>query len=485
MPGSPIRSIRLRRFRGFEHGTLRLKRLTVLLGPNSAGKSSFGQALAALKQTNASEDGEPDLGSSGAGRLVDLGAYDDVAHQGSRDGVGIDIELEPGGRWIELTFGGVDESGKMQDLRPTLLKLPNDRSSIPQQAGGSRMATVNVQMEIPQITGELSTTTPIGVGVDEFIRATQRQWRGRLNAQTEGDLTTLVFKGLKLVAANHAASGSIVPFPKTSLNLFTRALTTVQYLKPSRLQPQRRYKSDPNKRDELGPSGEWTPAFLHKHRSDPISTLIPPECPKTPAEAADLLATGHPWTTKRDTLVNSLGSWVHRLGLGNSVRSTEKEGDFRLDIDATGAEHSFALPDIGFGVSQVLPVLVAGLMLDPEGLLIVEQPEAQLHPRPQAALADFFCSVAKSGRASLVETHSEAFFHRLRLRAAMDPDLAENIVVYFLHEPDARGICGEPAEVRLDDDGVVDWPIGFLTDGIEEELSISAVRAAKSAKAVK
>jgi predicted ATPase len=133
------------------------------------------------------------------------------------------------------------------------------------------------------------------------------------------------------------------------------------------------------------------------------------------------------------------------------------------------------LPDVGFGISQLLPIVVAGLKLPKGGLLVVEQPESQLHPRAQSVLGDFFCSLILSERRVLVETHSDALIDRLRLRIATNMDLEPSIGVYSIGEP-CDGACDEPKELKLTEEGELRWPAGFMATGIEEEVRIGFIR---------
>lgn len=159
------------------------------------------------------------------------------------------------------------------------------------------------------------------------------------------------------------------------------------------------------------------------------------------------------------------------------VKQSGASNDLQLRVAPNG-QSPHDITEIGFGVSQVIPVLVAGLLQPKDSLFIVDLPEAHLHPRPQGAIADFFCSLALAGKTSLVETHSEMFFHQLRLRAAMDPRLMENIAVYFIDRP-VDGICSKPRLVDLGYEGELQWPEGFLQEAWETESSISAVREAQ------
>ncbi len=79
---------------------------------------------------------------------------------------------------------------------------------------------------------------------------------------------------------------------------------------------------------------------------------------------------------------------------------------------------SIAVLDVGFGISQVLPVLVQSILSKDVALVVVEQPELHLHPSAQAKLADLFIELAVQGKCFLIETHSEHLMLRFRRRIA-------------------------------------------------------------------
>jgi len=86
-----INSIRLQNFKGFKNVKLDLKPLTVLLGPNSSGKSSFGQALVALSKNNLSRDRVLSLSSEGPS--INFGKYSDLIHEGSEGDQDLKVKL--------------------------------------------------------------------------------------------------------------------------------------------------------------------------------------------------------------------------------------------------------------------------------------------------------------------------------------------------------------------------------------------------------
>ena len=91
-----------------------------------------------------------------------------------------------------------------------------------------------------------------------------------------------------------------------------------------------------------------------------------------------------------------------------------KEAIHKLTVDQSGL--SLDIPDVGFGVSQVLPVVLQGFLSPNKSITIVEQPEVHLHPQMQAALADLFIDIAKESKYTkhlIIETHSEYLLKRL------------------------------------------------------------------------
>lgn len=123
-----------------------------------------------------------------------------------------------------------------------------------------------------------------------------------------------------------------------------------------------------------------------------------------------------------------------------------------------------ALPDVGFGVSQVLPIIVECLRAKPGETIILEQPEIHLHPKVQVTLADFLIARAADGVRVIIETHSDHLIKRLGRRIAEDsvPEIDEMISIYFIDE----GLYGANCErIEINDFGeVVNWPVGFFDE---------------------
>ena len=117
---------------------------------------------------------------------------------------------------------------------------------------------------------------------------------------------------------------------------------------------------------------------------------------------------------------------LKQMGLIEEFRVTpisKQRQEYEVGIRTKGSRDWVDLPDVGFGISQVLPVLVQCFYAPAGSIVVMEQPEIHLHPRAQSALADVMIDVIKSREWGadrniqlIVETHSEHFLRRLQRR---------------------------------------------------------------------
>jgi predicted ATPase len=122
-------------------------------------------------------------------------------------------------------------------------------------------------------------------------------------------------------------------------------------------------------------------------------------------------------------------------------------------------------PNVGFGLSYALPIVVAALTAIPGTLLIVESPEAHLHPAGQSAIGHFLAQVAGSGVQTVVESHSDHVLNGIRRAVAESRVIqADDVVVHFF------GTSGASRLEIKDSGAVTEWPEGFF-DQTETDLS--------------
>lgn len=174
----------------------------------------------------------------------------------------------------------------------------------------------------------------------------------------------------------------------------------------------------------------------------------------------------HEWQETKDKHLKTLGDAFHTLELTGKV-GTQKVGDVgielqvgRLPHDRGGEADMVSIADVGFGVSQVLPVLVALIVAEPGQLVYLEQPELHLHPRAQVALAHVLADAAKRGVRVVAETHSSLLLLRVQTLVA-EGDLPSELVKLHWFTRREDGVT-EIASADLDEAGAYgEWPEDF------------------------
>lgn len=220
----------------------------------------------------------------------------------------------------------------------------------------------------------------------------------------------------------------------------------IKYLGPLRENPKRQY-SISNETIQNDSTGADTPFVLAKNKQKSvISDLFPPLCED------DL--------SSRKCLPDSnfyelIQCWMKYFDLGSiSLQSVEDTQTLLLNVKDSN------IADVGFGISQTLPIIVHGLSMDYEQTLLLEQPEIHLHPRMQMRMADFLITLAQTNHGVIVETHSDHIINRLIRRILEDEtdSLLNSIRIYFVENNDdgssiqnikidkVRGIYESPQE---------------------------------------
>ena len=142
------------------------------------------------------------------------------------------------------------------------------------------------------------------------------------------------------------------------------------------------------------------------------------------------------------------------------------------------------LPDVGFGVSQVLPILVMGLLAPEHTLLIIEQPELHLHPRVQARLGDFFVGLSQCNKQCLIETHSENLVNQLRYHiVAAGGQEKSDCMIYFVDQDEKGATKFEPVEISPNGN-ILNWPSGFFDETMLQEDRITAVSLERARRVI-
>ncbi len=189
-------------------------------------------------------------------------------------------------------------------------------------------------------------------------------------------------------------------------------------------------------------------------------------------------------------LLRQTQRWLaHILGLDGvmdiEARWIEGTSVTSLRFKARGMEAEWTRPqNVGFGISYVLPIVVAALQAPQDGLLVIENPEAHLHPAGQSAMGAFLAQVAADGVQVVLETHSDHIINGIRRAVAEKavPLAPEDVGLLFFYGSRAPDAANAPYErIGLRESGeLTAWPPGFF-DQIEQDLGAIA-RARRGAR---
>lgn len=236
----------------------------------------------------------------------------------------------------------------------------------------------------------------------------------------------------------------------------------VLYLGPLRVGPRASYgigSSIENSNLPLGESGEFLAKKLFTDRTLRLYPIV---------ERGQL-------RDSRMTLEEAVTLWYQELGASQESNEINVDAPNRQGYPLKIGKRTLA--NVGFGASQILPVLGLCLSASPGDLILLEQPELHLNPGMQQKLADFLLVMSKTGRQIIVETHSEYLITRLRRNAATTPDDHKYFTIIYVERDLETGTTYRT--VSVDDQGdLSEWPKGFF-DHVADDLRVLMRRAAE------
>ncbi len=500
-----VDSIYVENYRGFSIPTnLELKPITILIGRNSSGKSSLIRLIPLLQQSLDKRGSVPILWDS---ELVDMGSIADVlsqggqearmtigfslntdvdhflsparyydeahapkestinykAHLGNRDGKTAfnSLELELYGIRLELRW---NDAGLLTDIL-------HDGSAIDLQSVSYQVDSSNLFPLVTRIYG------------DGEIKSRRRRIAyfppldRELNQIFHGKTSDIKIEILKrrvwfqeraefeesIRALPHIVPRKITPdiLERIRLYTFIRDLTDIitiledeitscfknsAYIGPARARSERFSRIQELSVERLAAGGENTAMYLHSLNDDELSSFN------------DLMM----------------------LAAGHKV-SIEKSGPSHVSMRVgTGVGVMENVNDIGFGFSQIIPVVAQlhAVMERPvsrehrpasEAIYAVEQPELHLHPAMQGNLANLFVEIANRSRDRsvslkiLAETHSENLIAQLGRLVAGGKIAREDVGIVFV-EKDSNSNISKIRNMSFDEDGFIpEWPLGFFS----------------------
>ncbi len=234
---------------------------------------------------------------------------------------------------------------------------------------------------------------------------------------------------------------------------------TFQYIMTDRAIPSITYHlSDENiERNLIGFKGEYTAHYLaeNRHKNLNIDSLKHNK-------------------SKTYQLLENVSLWLGEISNGIEISATVYS-----ELQQVNLTYSYAYGDnttdkytplnVGFGITYVLPVIVAILKAKKGDLLIIENPESHLHPRGQSKIAELCAIASANGVQIIVETHSDHFLNGIRIATKKGILTPEQSKVYYFRK-DKDELETKIDEINIDENGGIDsYPKGFF-DQMDEDL---------------
>jgi predicted ATPase len=196
----------------------------------------------------------------------------------------------------------------------------------------------------------------------------------------------------------------------------------------------------------------------------------------------------HKWQTEKSPKLKELINFLKQLGLSTKIKAKSID-DTRIEIQvsrringkSSDANDLVSIADVGFGVSQALPAIVAILVAEPGQLVYLEQPEIHLHPKAQRNMAVILAQAAKRNIKIVVETHSIILLREIQTIIAKGELSPKQVALHWFSRNDEGKTTVTTAE--LDEDGAYgDWPEDFDQVDLEVEQTYLDVLEEKQHK---
>ena len=419
-------TITLKNFRCFrEKQTARLAPLTLLVGENSTGKTSF-LAMVRILSGIASRFRNPDFKED----PYDLGSFDEIAHyRGGRGSKADQFEagftFQAGRRRtgigkFHFTFGKRGSTPIPVRRHLALGKNWIDENAAEDAPYSLRVGTARGAWQV-QVSEEHGV--PFIADRDTIVPSYYFLMSG-LGSEQPDEVDFVPLEGSPPLNADDRKR--LLELSRGHIYISERTFASA----PVRSKPRRTY--DPA-RPTPDPEGDYVPMYLADVYSRDRGT----------------------WKN----LKNLLERYGEASGLFDEISikrlgNTESE-PFQVQVRKSGGRPKGPwrnLIDVGYGVSQALPVITELLREDATGIFLLQQPEVHLHPKAQAALGSLFCEVVGPDRQLIVETHSDHLLDRVRMevrdrKGALSPD---DISILFFERVD---LDVRIHSLRIDEEG--------------------------------
>lgn len=426
-----------------------LKKITAFFGTNSSGKTSILGMLLLIKQTLESSDRSQVLNIGGENDYIQLGSYGDLVYgHDQQKSLKIKFNL----KFLKGIVINDPEKRKELLLKGDRLSFETDihQTSLKKlYVQGFSYTFANNTFTFRKKERDRYDYSLIAKSAGDSAKVKIRRTTGRVWPLPE----PIKFHGFPdQIRTYYQNAGFLFDLQLAIEEFFSR----VYYLGPLREYPQRQYTWTGAQPADVGQRGEKFIDALLSSRMQGLKIDPGYKYKKIPVE-------------------NYVASWLKKLGLIESFAIDEiADGSniYQVKVKKNRSSSEVLITDVGFGVSQILPILTLCFYVKEGSTLLIEQPEIHLHPKVQSGLADVFIdAVKKKNIQIIIESHSEYLLKRLQRRIAEEELSNERIASFFCTNDGEHSILK-----KLDVDmfgNIGNWPAGFFGDEMAEMAAMT------------
>ncbi|MEO1821498.1 DUF3696 domain-containing protein [Dehalococcoides mccartyi] len=442
----------LKNYRAFKEIDIPLTKINIFLGTNNSGKSSILSSLNLLSQTLESSDRNACLLLNG--KNEELGTYLETVHlRDIQSEIDIKLEFDVDAEEELNKYVYEDDKGinKLEfDIR---FHYRKQRRAIVVSKIGYKTTHINneestFKMRISSKYSKYIIEKVTMLGKDMTI----------VNSKTaivdlHHFIPTIIPSRLfnKRKNKNSKYYREIFMYLLSCQSIILDSLSHLHFIGPFRIAPERTYSYSGESPSSVGVHGE---------------------------KSVDILVSDN---SKRGRLTNNLrtkiAKWLKNAGIADDLEIKPlSDRHYEILVKNAFSKEFSNIADVGYGVSQVLPILVAGYQLPKHSILSIAEPEIHLHPKAQAELGSFLFDVQKRGVQLFVETHSEYLLLRLQQFVARGELKPEDVNVFYTYF-DQTTKTKEIKRIPLGENGYYtsEWPEGFFPQKLEEARKLAKI----------
>jgi len=441
-----ITRLYLENFRAFEKLDIPLSKINCFLGPNNSGKSAIISAINVLSQTLESTDRDAPLLLNG--KFEDLGTYEDTVYSNITN------------RNIKIGLEIIENIQRPSDEKPSSLRI-----EIVYHYRKQRREIVINGLEISSPINNLLLKTRVSERSNTQIveKVSPEYGDIKTGRSSSGTIRTNHFipnvspsliryfpsKGRRVVRRRRDTYFDLDFELYDVSQLITSHLSKVEFIGPFRSRPERTYSFSGESPSSVGATGD---------------------------KCIDILASDQSRRKgKRKNIAQQVTNWLQQSEIAKRIvvfPLTDRHFEIYVSHIHTGEEVNIA--DAGFGISQILPILVAGYFIPSNSTFIIEEPEIHLHPKAQSEIGTFLYEVYKKNVQIFVETHSEHLLLRLQRHIASGDLSPKDVNVFYIYT-DEKGKGKIDKLIPIGEDGYFseEWPQGFFPERLREAEQIA------------